>query len=101
MSLIAEETPLARGRRRSAARSKSQQNNGTRKFRPEVQGLRGVAVLMMVSYHVWFGRISGGVDIFLLISAFLLTGQFTRKLETGRALELFKYWTYLFKRRCP
>lgn len=56
---------------------------------------------MVVAYHVWFGRISGGVDIFLLISAFLLTGQFTRKLEAGRPLELLKYWVHLFKRLLP
>ena len=72
-----------------------------RKYLPEVQGLRALAVLMVVAYHVWFGRISGGVDIFLLISSFLLTGQFTRKLESGRALELFKYWIHLFKRLLP
>lgn len=62
-----------------------------RKFLPEVQGLRALAVLMVVAYHVWFGRISGGVDVFLLISAFLLTGQFTRKLEAGKALDLLGY----------
>ncbi|MBP2413732.1 peptidoglycan/LPS O-acetylase OafA/YrhL [Arthrobacter stackebrandtii] len=73
----------------------------TRKFLPEVQGLRALAVLMVVAYHVWFGRISGGVDIFLLISAFLLTGQFTRRLEAGRPLELLKYWVHLFKRLLP
>ena len=72
-----------------------------RKYLPEVQGLRALAVLMVVAYHVWFGRISGGVDIFLLISAFLLTGQFTRKLEAGRPLELLKYWVHLFKRLLP
>ncbi|WP_315913038.1 acyltransferase family protein [Arthrobacter sp. lap29] len=72
-----------------------------RKFLPEVQGLRALAVLMVVSYHVWFGRISGGVDVFLLVSAFLLTGQFTRKLESGKALELLKYWVHLFKRLLP
>lgn len=72
-----------------------------RKFLPEVQGLRALAVLMVVTYHVWFGRISGGVDIFLLVSAFLLTGQFTRKLEAGRPLELLKYWLHLFKRLLP
>lgn len=72
-----------------------------RKYLPEVQGLRALAVLMVVTYHVWFGRISGGVDIFLLISAFLLTGQFTRKLEAGRPLELLKYWVHLFKRLLP
>ena len=42
-------------------------------YRPEVQGLRALAVLMVVTYHVWLGRVSGGVDIFLLISAFLMT----------------------------
>ncbi|MET1063947.1 MAG: hypothetical protein ABWX85_03155, partial [Arthrobacter sp.] len=52
-------------------------------YRPEVQGLRALAVLMVVTYHVWLGRVSGGVDIFLLISAFLMTLSFARKLEAG------------------
>ncbi|MCJ8505723.1 acyltransferase, partial [Kocuria flava] len=49
-------------------------------FRPEVQGLRFVAVLLVVVYHVFLDRVSGGVDIFLLISAFFLTLSFVRKL---------------------
>ena len=93
MSLEQLNRPKAKGRRSLSAKLPRE-----RKFLPEVQGLRALAVLMVVSYHVWFGRISGGVDIFLLISAFLLTGQFTRKLESGRALELLKYWAHLFKR---
>lgn len=39
----------------------------------EIQGLRTVALLMVVAYHVWFHTASGGVDIFLFISAFLIT----------------------------
>ncbi|WP_404320452.1 acyltransferase family protein [Arthrobacter luteolus] len=70
-------------------------------FRPEVQGLRALAVLMVVTYHIWFGRVSGGVDIFLLISAFLLTLSFVRKLEAGRALDLGRYWLHMFKRLLP
>lgn len=70
-------------------------------FRPEVQGLRALAVLMVVSYHIWFGRVSGGVDIFLLISSFLLTLSFVRKVETGKPLELITYWLHLFKRLLP
>ena len=53
-------------------------------FRPEVQGLRALAVLMVAAYHIWLGRVSGGVDVFLLISAFLLTLSFTRKLESRK-----------------
>ncbi|GAA1734048.1 acyltransferase family protein [Brachybacterium phenoliresistens] len=70
-------------------------------FRPELQGLRAVAILMVVCYHIWFGRVSGGVDIFLLISAFLLTGSFARKLETGSALQIPSYWIHAFKRLLP
>lgn len=70
-------------------------------YRPEVQGLRALAVLMVVVYHVWLGRVSGGVDVFLLISAFLLTLSFTRKLETGTPLDLLRYWVNLFRRLVP
>ncbi|HEX2300292.1 MAG TPA: acyltransferase, partial [Pseudonocardiaceae bacterium] len=70
-------------------------------FRPEVQGLRFVAVLLVVVYHVFLGRVSGGVDVFLLISAFFLTLSFTRKLESGRALRLGRYWLHVFKRLLP
>ncbi|GAA1120244.1 acyltransferase family protein [Arthrobacter flavus] len=70
-------------------------------YRHEVQGLRALAVLMVVVYHVWLGRVSGGVDVFLLISAFLLTLSFTRKLETGTPLDLLRYWVNLFRRLVP
>ncbi|WP_309082160.1 acyltransferase family protein [Zhihengliuella sp.] len=61
-------------------------------YRPEVQGLRAFAVLMVVLYHVWLGKVSGGVDVFLLLSAFLLTVSFTYRVESGRPLELVRYW---------
>jgi peptidoglycan/LPS O-acetylase OafA/YrhL len=77
-------------------------NKAARKeYRPEVQGLRALAVLMVVTYHVWLGRVSGGVDIFLLISAFLLTLSFMWKVESGGPLKLVSHWLHLFKRLLP
>ncbi|WP_354240952.1 acyltransferase family protein [Arthrobacter sp. UYEF20] len=70
-------------------------------YRPEVQGLRALAVLMVVTYHVWLGRVSGGVDIFLLISAFLMTLSFARKVESGKPLRLLSHWLHLLKRLLP
>lgn len=70
-------------------------------YRPELQGLRAVAIMMVVCYHIWFDRVSGGVDIFLLISAFLLTGSFARKLESGAPLSVPAYWIHAFKRLLP
>ncbi|ABM07778.1 Acyltransferase family domain protein [Paenarthrobacter aurescens TC1] len=71
------------------------------KFRPEIQGLRSLAVLMVVSYHIWIGRVSGGVDVFLLISAFLMTLQFTGRYKQGRPMDLLRHWLHLFRRLLP
>ncbi|SLM88494.1 acyltransferase family protein [Brachybacterium nesterenkovii] len=114
----AERSPRSgRGRRRGSARSpfaglsahgrpsgrcaltpSSDPSLSARRFRPELQGLRAVAILMVVCYHIWFDRVSGGVDIFLLISAFLLTDSFTRRLEADAPLEVVAYWGKAFKR---
>lgn len=40
----------------------------------EIDGLRGVSLLLVVLFHLFGqGRVSGGVDVFLMISGFLLT----------------------------
>jgi peptidoglycan/LPS O-acetylase OafA/YrhL len=69
-------------------------------YRPELQGLRAVAVALVVVYHVWFGRVSGGVDVFFLISGFLLTGQLVRAAGRG-PLELARRWTRTLVRLLP
>ncbi|GAA1773189.1 acyltransferase family protein [Kocuria aegyptia] len=66
--------------------------------RPDLQGLRGVAVLLVVVFHVWTDRVSGGVDVFFVLSAFLLTGSFLRRIEHGRPLGLAGYWARTFAR---
>ena len=71
-----------------------------RKFRPELQGLRALAAFLVVVYHVWLGRISGGVDVFFLISGFLITGQLYRARSRGR-IEFRPMWGRMIKRLFP
>src|SRR5687767_14880228 len=40
--------------------------------RPEIDGLRALAVGLVVGYHVFTGRVSGGVDVFLTLTGFFL-----------------------------
>ncbi|HSK33356.1 MAG TPA: acyltransferase, partial [Propionicimonas sp.] len=68
------------------------------RHRADLQGLRGVAVLLVVVFHVWTDRVSGGVDVFFVLSAFLLTGSFLRRIEHGRALGIPSYWARTFAR---
>ncbi|MFE6616347.1 acyltransferase family protein [Amycolatopsis sp. NPDC057786] len=71
-----------------------------RRFRPEIQGLRALACVLVVVYHVWLGRISGGVDAFFLISGFLVTGQLYRAAARGR-IEYRPLWGRMIKRLFP
>lgn len=40
--------------------------------RPDVEGMRAVASVLVASHHVWPGRVSGGVDVFFVVAGFLL-----------------------------
>jgi peptidoglycan/LPS O-acetylase OafA/YrhL len=57
------------------------------KYRPDIDGLRAIAVLAVVLFHAFPALIPGGfigVDIFFVISGFLITGILARELEHGK-----------------
>lgn len=68
--------------------------NIERKFRPEIEGLRIVAALLVAIYHIWFGKVSGGVDVFFVVSGFLIT---TSIISTINKTGEFKFWPYISK----
>ena len=67
------------------------------KYRPEIDGLRAVAVLPVILFHAGFSLFSGGfvgVDVFFVISGFLITTIIVREMEKG-AFSL----SYFYERR--
>lgn len=73
----------------------------TRRRRHDIDGLRAVAVLLVVAYHVWFGRVSGGVDVFLMVSAYFLTSSFVNAMEDARRTSLVGFWAKRFASLLP
>jgi peptidoglycan/LPS O-acetylase OafA/YrhL len=74
------------------------------RFVPHVQGLRAIAVLLVVLYHFWPGRLPGGyvgVDVFFVISGFLITGHLMRELTATGTVRLGQFWARRARRLLP
>lgn len=75
--------------------------DGSVAYRADIDGLRALAILLVVVYHVWLGRVSGGVDVFLMTSAFFLTASFARRMKHGARMRVGTYWLRKFRRLLP
>jgi peptidoglycan/LPS O-acetylase OafA/YrhL len=71
-------------------------------YRHDLDGLRGIAIALVAVFHVWFGRVSGGVDVFLVLSGFFFGGRLLRgALTPGAALRPVPEVTRLIRRLLP
>lgn len=64
--------------------------------RTDIQALRALSVLLVVGYHLWPGRLTGGfigVDVFFVISGFLITGHLAREADRTGRISLVRFWT--------
>ena len=72
-------------------------------YRPEIDGLRAVAVLPVIMYHAGISGFSGGfvgVDVFFVISGYLITSIIIREMEEGR-FSLLRFWERRARRILP
>ncbi|SDK85264.1 Peptidoglycan/LPS O-acetylase OafA/YrhL, contains acyltransferase and SGNH-hydrolase domains [Nocardioides sp. YR527] len=72
--------------------------------RPEIQALRTAAVLGVVLFHLWPGAIRGGyagVDVFFVISGFLITSHLVREAAKPGGVRLGAFWARRIRRLLP
>ena len=75
-----------------------------RGFRPDIQGMRALAVGMVVIYHLYPSRLTGGfagVDVFFVISGFLITGHLLREYRKTGRIRLLDFWGRRARRLVP
>lgn len=75
-----------------------------RKFRPEIQLLRAIAVLAVVVYHIQPSWLPGGfvgVDVFFVISGYLITAHMLKEVESTGRLSLSQFWANRARRILP
>ncbi|HRD74823.1 MAG TPA: acyltransferase family protein [Hyphomicrobiaceae bacterium] len=65
-------------------------------FRRDIEALRAISVLAVVLFHMrvpGFGGGFAGVDVFFVISGFLISGQLLRERESTGGIDLLAFWS--------
>jgi peptidoglycan/LPS O-acetylase OafA/YrhL len=101
MSSTSEAAPQAGA---AAGLSRAPAGGAARGRRPDIQGLRAIAVSLVVVYHLCPSALPGGfagVDVFFVISGFLITGHLWRSCEEAGRVSLADFWGRRVRRLIP
>jgi peptidoglycan/LPS O-acetylase OafA/YrhL len=74
------------------------------RFRPDIEGMRAVAILLVVLYHAGWRRAQSGflgVDVFFVLSGFLITGLLLDEVAAKGRVSLTKFWARRARRLLP
>jgi len=93
---------IARGKRRGYHFQALSSPVNSHSYRPDVDGLRALAVVAVILFHAGLGFPGGyaGVDVFFVISGFLITRLILRDLEKGR-FSMLNFWERRARRILP
>ena len=73
-------------------------------FRPDIEGLRAVAIVGVILFHAGIRRVSGGflgVDVFFVLSGFLITGILIAEAQKTGTISLGEFWARRARRLLP
>ena len=79
-------------------------DSAQKQFRPDIEGLRAVAVVAVVLFHADVPGVGGGyvgVDVFFVISGFLITGLLWREVSTTGTVRLRRFYGARARRLLP
>ena len=73
-------------------------------FRPDIQGMRAIAVLLVALQHAGVPHVTGGyvgVDVFFVLSGFLITGLLLRRADATGSVGIGRFYAARAKRILP
>lgn len=73
-------------------------------YRPDIDGLRALSVVLVLAFHAGLAFVPGGfvgVDIFFVISGYLITSLLLKEFDAGGRISLINFWARRMRRLAP
>lgn len=70
-------------------------------YRNDIQGVRAIGAILIMIYHIWFSKVSGGVDVFFVVSGYFMAGMLARSYVRNGKVKPFEFWGRIIRRIFP
>ncbi len=70
-------------------------------YRPDIQGIRAIGAILIAIYHIWIHKVSGGVDVFFVMSGFLMTALLLKAHAREGRINPLAFWGKVIRRVAP
>ncbi|WP_333954217.1 acyltransferase family protein [Psychrobacter sp. S4(2024)] len=70
-------------------------------YRYDIQGVRAIGAILIMIYHIWFSKVSGGVDVFFVVSGYFMAGMLARSYLRSGKVKPFEFWGRIIRRIAP
>lgn len=99
----ADDSAAKKAEQSNATKAKQPAKSGARSstMRYDIEGLRGLAIGLVVIFHVFVGKVSSGVDVFLLLGGIFFFGSQLRNAQNPKGLTFIQSLIRIIRRLFP
>lgn len=99
----ADDNAAKKAEQSNATKAKQPAKSGARSstMRYDIEGLRGLAIGLVVIFHVFVGKVSSGVDVFLLLGGIFFFGSQLRNAQNPKGLTFIQSLIRIIRRLFP
>ena len=99
----ADDSAAKKAEQSNATKVKQPAKSGARSstMRYDIEGLRGLAIGLVVIFHVFVGKVSSGVDVFLLLGGIFFFGSQLRNAQNPKGLTFIQSLIRIIRRLFP
>lgn len=101
MSNVVTVTPTGRKTGGAHRISDTPASTTSKKYYDHIDGLRGLAIGLVVFFHVFIGKVSSGVDVFLFIGGLLFLTSQVKNAQNPQGLTFFQSTVRILRRLVP